>query len=158
MQRVSYMVQSSASTPNAVWSREGNLSCIKTVTSGPKDAPCWTHTLVISMIKTTTLTMHTDDVAVMYSFFGNIGGAYTLLTLFYGVFFAVKSPNVHTQFSLPGVETAKGLLGMGKAGALGLRQWSSRKLLSSASSSGDLEAGAASTPSGSSLSSSGLKP
>ena len=62
----------------------------------------WSHTLVIDMVRSTRQTLCITDVSVVYNFFGNIGGAYSLLALCFGLLYAVRSPEVETEFRLPG--------------------------------------------------------
>ena len=69
----------------------------------------WTHKLVISMVKSTKLTLHIAAVPAIYNLFGNLGGAYTLLTLIYALLYTVKSPDIETHFSPPGVSAMKWL-------------------------------------------------
>ena len=49
------------------------------------------------------------DVAAVYSFVGNIAGAYILLTLCYGLLYSVKSPEVKIEFAFLGISAIKWL-------------------------------------------------
>lgn len=106
-------MQSLASAPNYVRESDGNFSWMQTVTGDIEDFNRWSHSLVISMVRSTKLALHIVDVSAVYSFFGNIGGAYTLLTLCYGLLCSVKSPEIETEFAFPGVWAVKWLLGGG---------------------------------------------
>lgn len=86
---------------------------METVTGDNEDFNMWSHSLVLSMVRSTKLALHIADTSAIYSFFGNIGGAYTLPTLCYGLMYSVKSPEVETGFALPGVQAVKWLFGVG---------------------------------------------
>ena len=48
------------------------------------------------------------DVPVVYGFFGNIGGALSLVVVLYGCFYAIKSYEpVETEFELQGASTVR---------------------------------------------------
>lgn len=104
-------MQSKASAPNPE-GQSGNLTYLLPVTEdneGKYSDRIWSHTLVISMVRSTKITLHITDISVLYSFFGNVGGAYTLLTLVYGLLYSVKTPEVETEFALPGILAIKWL-------------------------------------------------
>ena len=105
-------MRSKANAPNPE-GQSGNLTYLLPVTEdneGEYSDRIWSHTLVISMVRSTKITLHITDIAVLYSFFGNVGGAYTLLTLVYGLLYSVKTPEVETEFALPGILAIKWLL------------------------------------------------
>ena len=67
----------------------------------------WTHVLVIGMIRSTQQTLFITDVPAVVGLLGNFGGAYSLLVVCYGIFYAVQSPDFVTEFQLPGSSVAK---------------------------------------------------
>ena len=66
----------------------------------------WTHTLVIGIVRSTRQTMFVTDVPAVVGLLGNFGGAYSLMVVMYGLFYAIQSPHVETGFQLPGQDFA----------------------------------------------------
>lgn len=99
VQQTRYEVQSSSFAPlQGALNQSGYM---ETTTNWPDSD--WTHTLKIGLVRSTNQTLSITDVSVVYGFFGNIGGAYALLKLCFGLFFAVTTPAVTTKFRMSGV-------------------------------------------------------
>lgn len=67
------------------------------------DSNEWSHTLKIGLVRSTKQTLSIADVASIYGFFGNIGGAYSLLVLCFGLLYSISSPKIETEFRIPGL-------------------------------------------------------
>ena len=69
------------------------------------------HTLALCMLRSTKQVKQITDVPVVYGFFGNVGGALSLVVVLYGCFYTVKTytPDVETEFQPKGLSTARRL-------------------------------------------------
>ena len=100
VQSTSYEVTSSAFVPVPP-KQIGNMTFTSNVDEDV-DSINWTHSLVINMVRSTNETLFVQDVSSMYGFFGNGGGAYSLMALCFALLYAVRSPEVETEFQIPG--------------------------------------------------------
>ena len=67
------------------------------------------HTLALCVLRSTKQVKQVTDVPVIYGFFGNIGGALSLVVVLYGCFYTVRTytPDIETEFEPKGLPTAR---------------------------------------------------
>ena len=70
-------------------------------------SPLWPHQITVGILRGSTETLNRTFVPALIGFWGNVGGAYTVMVLLYAMFFVLKSPLVETEFSIPGASAAR---------------------------------------------------